>query len=327
MSPVELIGVLLLAFAAGILATVFTILILRRRRGLDRSPFDASGFNDNLSSLGAPSQAETETTERSWMTIHGLIIGLTENVERLLEEVTQYDNTLAVHEASLRKAKTLETLHAVERLMQEEVERMRNATSEYQHRLDQANAVIETQQAELDKLNTDALIDSLTRIPNRRCFDKRIGEELSRFRRHGQTFSLALLDIDHFKNVNDQYGHVVGDRVLRAISGVLSSDLRKSDFAGRYGGEEFVMILPETDWQEAIFVVNKIRHKIEKARFRYEQLNIAVTLSAGITQVSPDDTEAVSIIARADSAMYRAKEIGRNQVCANQPDGSPAATE
>lgn len=319
MSPVEQIGVLALAFAAGMLVALLLTMLFRRfsRAGTtsgDMPPGDAL----------LQSSAAAESTERSWMTIHGLILGLTENVERLLEEVSQYDNTLAAHEASLRKAKTLETLHAVERLMQEEVERMRNATSDYQQRLDQANAVIETQQAELEKLSTDALIDSLTRIPNRRCFDKRIAEELARFRRHGQTFSLALLDIDHFKQVNDQHGHIVGDRVLRAIAGVLSSDLRQSDFAGRYGGEEFVMILPETDWQEAVFVVNKIRRKIDQARFRYEDLNIAVTLSAGVTQVGPEDKEALVIIERADSAMYRAKEIGRNQVCASQPDGSPA---
>jgi diguanylate cyclase len=155
-------------------------------------------------------------------------------------------------------------------------------------------------------------IDVLTRIPNRLAYDKRIEEELNRLRRFKQATCLAVWDVDHFKRINDSYGHRAGDKVLQVISECFANKIRSTDFIARYGGEEFVMILPGTHLEDATSFNNRIRAAIGEIGFHFRGSPVSVTVSSGITALHPDDT-AGTAFDRADKALYQAKQTGRNR--------------
>ena len=154
--------------------------------------------------------------------------------------------------------------------------------------------------------------DPLTGLLNRRAFDERLDLEIQRAQRYQRPLSLLFIDIDHFKQVNDRHGHVVGDEVLRAVATVLKDGLRATDAACRYGGEEFAVILVETDRHEAFSIAERIRLAAENNRI--EQLDKSATISVGVSVLSPEDL-AVDLVQRADNSMYVAKKNGRNQSC------------
>ena len=166
-----------------------------------------------------------------------------------------------------------------------------------------------------ESLEKEVLLDALTQINNRRAYDLQIRENLRRFHRNGEQFSLILIDIDHFKKVNDDYGHKAGDKCLKEITKLIKSSLRQSDFLARYGGEELIAILPGSNSAGAQYVAEKIRNCIAKARFYYKGEIIPVTISLGVTGVMASDTDPDSAFIRVDEAMYRAKKDGRNRVC------------
>lgn len=156
--------------------------------------------------------------------------------------------------------------------------------------------------------------DQLTGAYNRRAYDKTIEDEMERFLRYQSIFSLLLIDADKFKDINDKYGHAIGDRCLQEIIKRTLPLLRKNDMLARYGGEEFVVIMPGTDNNGAKEAAEKIRHTIEKIGFVYKDEKVKVTVSIGVAQCEAGDTSHQAIFERADIAVYQAKENGRNQV-------------
>lgn len=165
------------------------------------------------------------------------------------------------------------------------------------------------------RLELMARTDPLTGINNRGYFMELLGVELERAGRYGRQLSLLMLDLDHFKLVNDTYGHAAGDKVLRALAAVFqAAGLRKSDFVGRIGGEEFVFALPETDIHIAAEVAERVRATLEKAAILYNEEELFITASIGISRYRAGDTVG-ALLQRADEAMYMAKEKGRNMVC------------
>ncbi len=166
-----------------------------------------------------------------------------------------------------------------------------------------------------ESLEKEVLLDPLTQINNRRAYDLQIREYLRRFHRNGEQFSLILIDIDHFKKVNDDYGHKAGDKCLKEIVKLIKSSLRQSDFLARYGGEELIAILPGSGAAGAQNVAEKIRSCIANARFYFKDEILPVTISLGGTVVMTSDTDPDTPFIRVDEAMYRAKKGGRNRVC------------
>ena len=157
-----------------------------------------------------------------------------------------------------------------------------------------------------------ALRDGLTGLYNRRAYEDRLAEEFARWTRHGSPLSVVVWDLDHFKRINDQFGHPAGDKVLRVLGRILREGLRASDFSARYGGEEFVSLLPETGAEAALSLADKIRETVGGSDFKGGGGHVSVTLSAGITQASEADSPEV-LIKRADQALYQAKQEGRNR--------------
>ena len=155
------------------------------------------------------------------------------------------------------------------------------------------------------------LFDTLTGVHSRLAYDEKIAQEFSRWKRYGSAFAYAILDIDLFKKVNDEYGHNAGDKALRIIAQLMQKNIRKSDTLFRIGGEEFVLLLTNTSATQAEPLLTKLRKEVADSSFHFKQQRIKLTLSAGITESKTDDTVQI-MYERADAALYRAKKAGRN---------------
>lgn len=159
-----------------------------------------------------------------------------------------------------------------------------------------------------------SVLDGLTGLYNRRQFEIGLEQEHNRTKRHPSDFSLAILDIDFFKKVNDTYGHQYGDYVLKTVADLMKQSFRKTDLLYRYGGEELVMIMPETNIEGAVIPVQRLRRMVEEYDFDYNGVKAKVTVSIGLTMNYPDLATAADVLKSADEALYRAKEEGRNRV-------------
>lgn len=160
-----------------------------------------------------------------------------------------------------------------------------------------------------------AITDSLTGISNRRYYMERFQEELKRSGKFNYIFSCLMIDIDHFKNYNDRYGHMVGDAVLIEAAKRIKENIRQIDFMSRYGGEEFSVILSETDKDLAKTAAERIRKAIEEKAIKVYDEELKVTVSIGISTFPQDGRDCQALIDNADAALYRAKQAGRNKVC------------
>jgi two-component system chemotaxis response regulator CheY len=172
-----------------------------------------------------------------------------------------------------------------------------------------------------------ALIDGLTGIPNRRDFDEKLYKLGEQSRRGKRPFSIVMVDLDHFKGLNDTLGHEAGDDALRTVAGILGKNVRTSDYAFRYGGEEFVCLLPDTDAEGAYQVAERLRVRVEAADIPNpgNPPGQRLTVSLGLASYDPGgDTSPDAVLARADQALYRAKELGRNRVVSKTPDTANA---
>jgi two-component system cell cycle response regulator len=159
-----------------------------------------------------------------------------------------------------------------------------------------------------------AVTDGLTDLSNRKQLDAILAEEIPRARRHGRDLSLLMLDIDHFKHINDTYGHLTGDYVLRGLASILQKRLRPNDKLGRYGGEEFCAILPETSLSSAATFAEELRALVEAHAFVTEDKQIRVTVSVGAGTLR-EGMKSADLYQCADEMLYQAKRAGRNQVC------------
>ncbi|MFS8638880.1 MAG: GGDEF domain-containing protein, partial [Gemmatimonadota bacterium] len=158
--------------------------------------------------------------------------------------------------------------------------------------------------------------DGLTGIPNRRAFDARLDAVIRSYHRYGRPFSLILLDVDHFKRINDTYGHEAGDAVLRAVAARVAGSVRDVDFAARYGGEEFAVLLPETGLAGAVETADRLRRSVAEFPVEWRGIEIPVTISLGVAAVPECVANARDVLGAADQALYASKKAGRNRVTA-----------
>jgi len=169
---------------------------------------------------------------------------------------------------------------------------------------------------QLKTARSHALRDPLTDLPNRLAYEERMKAELDRWERYQSPLSLMVWDIDYFKKINDRFGHKTGDNALIIIAKQLSDHCRKTDFICRFGGEEFIMLMPDTDKLAALKPANQLRQLIEKSNFNLNGSSLSITISCGITEFAHGDTGDTAF-ERADQALYQAKQKGRNQCCLN----------
>lgn len=243
---------------------------------------------------------------------------LTLSLEDVRKDYTLFD---------LQKNNKIETVLCAPLIYQNEVkgiiniEEMDNYTYEKRRLLFILStfAAIALENAKLFKFTEDlANFDGLTKVYTRRIFDEYIEIEFKKTKKHNSYLSLFLIDIDHFKNFNDTYGHQIGDFVLQEIANVLKKNLRDSDLTARYGGEEFAAILSGTDIEGARVVAERIRKKVEETLFTFNGYQLKITVSIGVATYSPEDMNEKELICRADQALYQAKQNGRNMVCVSK---------
>ena len=165
-----------------------------------------------------------------------------------------------------------------------------------------------------DEIVNRTNVDSLTEAYNRRYLYSVLYREIGRSARHHRELAVIMLDIDHFKQINDVFGHLVGDSVLRAISANIKANIRREDVLTRYGGEEFMLVLPETPYDNAFVCAEKLRSLVADTEFRLGDKRIPITVSLGVASCKETD-DAKSLVEAADKALYRAKRSGRDRVC------------
>jgi len=157
-------------------------------------------------------------------------------------------------------------------------------------------------------------VDGLTQVFNKRYLIEALEREISRAHRHGRALSMILFDIDLFKKVNDTYGHLAGDYVLRRLCEIVRGRIRREDVMGRYGGEEFAIILPEIDNYNTRLTAEKLRQLVEKSLFKFEDTRIPITISLGVATLTPEINDPSELVRISDEKLYEAKQAGRNRV-------------
>jgi len=277
-------------FASALVAIGAAIGYLRGKRSKLESPeeFDRQGVLDMLKELG------TWTSEYSG------------NVSEFQTRIGELSELAKRSEASTGRGDA-----HVAALLNE----IMQSNTQLQKRLDAAERQLDSQTRQIESYLTEARTDGLTKLSNRRAFDAKIEELFIGYRKGGKSFVLAIIDIDHFKKINDTYGHPAGDEVLRQISSVLRQSFDSPYLIGRYGGEEFV-ILMTGPLRLAADRVDAMRKRLAAEPLKVSDFIIPITISAGLTEPR-DEVVPGSMIRRADEALYAAKNIGRNRVYYN----------
>ena len=285
---------------------------------------------DQLIAAGQPlTDKQVETLYQQFVTdgdrlvMTRLLTKLNLMIQEIAGQITESGEDLAGHGQTLGsltdQLQNIDDFNGVREIIDRMIEETRAimaSGSRLQTRMKVSSADLKQLQKELEDSRKQAMTDALTGLANRRGLEHRMEIERIRARQNNASFSVILLDIDWFKRINDDFGHLVGDSLLRGVAGILRSQTRSCDFAARFGGEEFLVLLPETDVAGAAVVARKIKAVLGAKDWRVKDSGRAigcVTASMGIALYQVGDSDA-QVIHRADQALYRAKALGRNRI-------------
>ncbi|SMC23563.1 diguanylate cyclase [Andreprevotia lacus DSM 23236] len=257
--------------------------------------------------------------------LKSMIASFIDRLGSLSDSTDQYQGRIAGYAEQLQQANDLGDIRHVmasllqdTRSMQLDVQRNRDEMREARAKVDQAQEKIAQLENELREISEKIRVDQLTGALNRRGMEEAYDTETARALRSGKPLSLALLDIDNFKQLNDSRGHAAGDAALTHLVAVIKDLLRPTDVVARYGGEEFVLLLPETRIEEAVPTLQRLQRELTRRFFMHNNEKVLITFSAGVTEVEMGEHRA-HVLERADAAMYRAKKGGKNLVVVAEP--------
>ena len=288
---------------------------------------------------GVTTQASAELFERFFAnaqesdSVRDAIVRMEEVMSRAAEDLSQAGQGAAAFGDALQSAggalggdnRVTGTLEQVVQGIVRATRQMEARSRELEQRLDAASSEVSQLKDEVEAMRVEASTDALTGLANRKRFDARLREESEEAKETNEPLCLLMLDLDHFKRFNDNYGHLIGDHVLRLLSDVMQQSIKGRDVASRFGGEEFAIILPATPLTHAKGLGNAIREKIAKKTIvnRVTGLELGqITLSIGAAQYRADEPLA-EFIDRADAALYRAKKSGRNKIITELENPEP----
>ncbi|MEO1767586.1 GGDEF domain-containing protein [Thiobacter aerophilum] len=267
---------------------------------------------------------EAKTTLKNLVTVFiERITEMSESTGGYRKKIERYTEILSGTEDLPTLNQILQDILADTRSMHLDMVRSHDELVAARQQVEAAEARIKQLEAELGEISELVYQDYLTGTLNRRGLEDAFEREFARAERHGLPVSIALLDVDHFKRLNDTYGHEAGDQALVHLAKVVKDILRPTDVVARYGGEEFVIILPDTTAEDAVKIMTRLQRNLTKHFFLHDNQRILITFSAGVAQREGRES-AESMIARADEALYRAKQAGRNRVFLAKPLQSSA---
>ncbi len=257
--------------------------------------------------------AEANSAERD--SVLGTLVKMLESTERLAGDVGSHSTDLAEVGREVGGLQLTGELEHVQTSLVSKISAVIQSNKRLEDDLVCSRYQLETQAQELDRTRHDARIDALSGVANRKAFDETLQYLLSTFHREQTPFALLILDVDHFKWINDTHGHAAGDLVVRNLADFIKSLVRPNDFVARFGGDEFVVLFAQIDREIAATAADRIRQAIARHPFDVGTSNerVAVTCSVGLATIAEGDT-AEAIFARADEALYRSKRGGRNQL-------------
>jgi diguanylate cyclase len=243
------------------------------------------------------------------------LVEVLKSTEQLTTDVDSHNSQMQLVSQHVGDLKVTGELETVQRTLLEQIAHVLESNQRLEDDLVVARSRMEEQAQELDRTRLEARTDALSGALNRKAFDERLQLLLTTFRRERKPFVLALIDIDHFKRINDTHGHPAGDSVVANVGNFLKSNVRPGDYVARYGGDEFALLLPDTELAAGRELVESIRIKGSQTNFdigvRGEQA--AVTFSIGVASAA-DGEGTDTLVLRADRGLYRSKQGGRNQV-------------
>jgi len=275
-------------------------------------------FCDRIITQGLPPHEHWQEERRAFL---NLVIDFISQLQEMYGHTEQFDYKLSDAISGLRAGKSIEDVQELRDLLIQEAEELKEHTqSVNQQLLDskgqlaKTSSYMELLEEELIRTRVLSQSDALTGLANRRTFFQTLEQEISRAERHHTPLSLVMFDLDHFKQVNDNFGHQIGDKVLVKVGERASLKVRKSDCLARYGGEEFVLLLPNADLASAAKTAEKIREEIASLCFKTGKETITISASFGVTFFVSGKMDQDSFIGSVDKALYRAKAAGRNRV-------------
>jgi diguanylate cyclase len=252
--------------------------------------------------------------------IKQMLAGFVDHLADFADATSDYHDKIETDAGRISAASDISELEGVlgevmteTRTIQINAQRSRDELRSTQQKVEESEARIRELEHELETTSNLVRHDQLTGVLNRHGLEEIFTKEAGRAQRHDAPLCIGMLDIDNFKKLNDSMGHDVGDQALIHLAAVCRGTLRPQDTVARFGGEEFIILLPETSLEEAATALTRLQRELTKKVFMHGNEKILVTFSAGATQLLPDDTQA-SVIKRADEAMYKAKQSGKNRV-------------
>ncbi len=268
--------------------------------------------------------AESKVLQTTSTSIEGEIKKMMGVLTKSATDTKQYNQTLDAFSGDLQAPTSLDQIQGAVSRVANETRIMAEQNQRLHTQLSQSTQQLTEMRYSLDEVRKASLMDPLTEVGNRKFFSNEIARVIEESKETETPLSMLMADIDHFKNFNDSYGHLIGDEVLKLVAKTLVENLKGRDIIARYGGEEFIILLPLTTVEDAVRVGNQLRSILSTKHVRRRRTNETlgvVTISIGATQYLEDDT-IDSFIARADAGLYKAKETGRNKVLAQETNST-----
>lgn len=294
-------------------------------------------INETLARSGTLTEAELEQISETYLPQTAVQERIDSVGSRVMEEIDQvrhrivealghttaFDDKLSDAAGRLAMASDRDSILRIVEALEQSTRAMQENNRALETRLRASKEEITTLQVSLEAIRAESFTDQLTSLRNRKYFDRAIEDAVAKAKEGGESLSLAMLDIDHFKKFNDNYGHLTGDQVLRLVATTLKLNIKGKDVAARYGGEEFAIILPSTALRQALALTDQIRRAVMARELKKKSTGEflgRITISVGVATLAQSD-DIQSLIGRADACLYAAKRNGRNRViCEADPE-------